>query len=46
MGDFNLSLELEPKELNAELKQVHIRRIEQEEINSSKRCMPLSQAFE
>merc|ERR1712096_496749 len=47
IGDFNMSLELEPKGLNEQLKQVHIKRIEQDtDINSSRRCMPLQQAFE
>ena len=47
IGDHNLSMHLEPKGLNEQLKQVHIKRLEQDmDINSSRRCMPLSQAFE
>jgi|TARA_B110000285_G_C14818929_1_gene465537 hypothetical protein len=45
-GDFSLTLELERKDLNEQLKVAHMKKIiEDVEINSSKRAMPLYAAF-
>ena len=45
-GDFSLTLELERKDLNEQLKVAHMKQIiEDVEINSSQRAMPLYAAF-
>jgi hypothetical protein len=46
-GDYELSMELERKDLNAQMKETHMKRITSEDnsLNSNQRCMPLSEAF-